>query len=59
MKTNVYEIYTKDPETGQTGWEIEIVLSTDELIKTYPNFDCIITKNDPFFSNKPKKVWLK
>lgn len=43
---NTYEIYTKDPETGKGGWDIKNVRSTDELIKRYPNFDAIITKND-------------
>jgi hypothetical protein len=45
-KVNTYEIYTCHPETGDTGWDIHHVESTDDLIKYYPNFDCIITKND-------------
>ncbi len=43
---HTYEIYTKNPETGEGGWDIKLVRSIDELIKKYPNFDCIITKND-------------
>lgn len=43
---NQYEIYTCCPETGVTGWDIKYIESTDRLIKYYPNFDCIITKND-------------
>lgn len=43
---NTYEIYTKNPETGERGWNIEFVTSTDRLIKSYPDFDCVITKND-------------
>lgn len=41
-----YEIYTNCPETGQSGWDIHLVRSTDYLIKKYPHFDCIITRND-------------
>lgn len=37
-----YEIYTKGP-AGESGWDIKLVLSTPERIKTYPGFDCIIT----------------
>ena len=55
---NLYEIYTyneeditegcyKGKKAGEvTGWNIFWVLSTDEKIKTFPLFDCIITKND-------------
>jgi len=43
---NTYEIYTKNPETGETGWDIELVKSTDKLISFFPNFDVVITKND-------------
>lgn len=41
-----YEIYTNNPETGQSGWAIHLVRSTDHLISKYPHFDCIITRND-------------
>lgn len=43
---NIYEIYTKNPETGETGWEIKFVLASPSTIKSFPNFDCIITVND-------------
>ena len=46
MENNIYEIYTKNPETNESGWDIVWVRSTDSLIKTFPNFDVIITKND-------------
>ena len=45
-QTNTYEIYTDHPITGESGWEIELVHSTDDHIRDYPNFDCIITRND-------------
>jgi len=45
-KLNTYEVYTCDPVTGATGWDIVHVRSTDRLIKSFPLFDCIITKND-------------
>jgi hypothetical protein len=45
-KINTYEIYTCHPATGEGGWDIHHVESTDDLIKYYPDFDCIITKND-------------
>lgn len=43
---NIYEIYTKDPDTGIGGWEIKWVRSTPQLIKTFPDFDVVITVND-------------
>ena len=46
MENNIYEIYTKNPETNESGWDIVWVRSTDSLIKTFPNFDVVITKND-------------
>lgn len=48
-----YEIYVKNPITGEEGWDIKTVWSTDELIKTYPDFDCIITINDC----NPTEIW--
>ena len=41
-----YEIYTCCSKTGVKGWDIKHIESTDRLIKYYPNFDCVITKND-------------
>jgi len=43
---NLYEIYTLNPITKETGWDIHWVWSTPKEIETYPNFDCIITTND-------------
>ena len=40
---HTYEIYICNPDTGESGWDIELVRSTDNLIKAFPNFDCIIT----------------
>lgn len=48
------EVYLKNPETGEDGWAIEFldIYSEDrfdsrarklEALKTYPNFDCVIT----------------
>jgi hypothetical protein len=45
-KTHVYEIYTKDPVTGETGWDIVWVRATRDTISKYPNFDVIITVDD-------------
>jgi len=41
-----FEIYTNNPATGESGWYIHLVRSTDYLIKKFPDFDCIITRND-------------
>ena len=39
----VYEIYTVDPITGTTGWDIEFIVAFDrEDAATFENFDCII-----------------
>lgn len=55
---NLYEIYIYndfDIQTGVhegkkagevSGWDTCWVLGTDEGIKTFPWFDCVITKND-------------
>ena len=54
---HTYEIYVFNPEdikdglyAGKkagtiSGWDIKLV-KTDKDIKTFPLFDCIITKND-------------
>lgn len=41
----VYEIYTINPETKEAGWDL-LFVRTNKDIKTFPNFDCIITVND-------------
>ena len=46
MTQHIYEIYTKNPDTGETGWTIKWVRATKEGIKTFPHFDCIITIDD-------------
>ncbi|MCD6337134.1 MAG: hypothetical protein J7M01_02745 [Candidatus Marinimicrobia bacterium] len=38
--------YEGSPPGEVSGWEIKWVLATDAGIKTFPFFDCIITKND-------------
>ncbi len=55
-----FEIYTSDPVTGTTGWEIENVsvkaetkAEAREQLKKYPNFDCIILFN---FEHKENEV---
>lgn len=52
IKEYNFEIYTKHPETGKTGWDIKFAsvfaASKDEakvLLKDYPHFDCIILFN--------------
>ena len=48
-KRNIYEIYTKHPETGEGGWDILFVRCHADEIESYPLFDCVITVNDlPF-----------
>lgn len=42
---NIYELYTKNPVTKETGWDIKWVRSTEEQVKSYPDFDCIISRN--------------
>ena len=46
MTIKIFEIYTKNPDTGETGWDIEFVRSTPLKVQTFPNFDCIIEAND-------------
>ena len=57
---HIYEIYTKNPATGERGWDIKFVLATEAGIKRYPDFDCIVTVDDyPSFgpaSDKPKLI---
>jgi hypothetical protein len=53
QKMKAYEIYTKNPTTGQLGWDIKFVWSTPDMIKLYPDFDCIISVNDC----QPDEVW--
>ena len=50
---NVYEIYTKNPITGEGGWDIKFVeAESREQVKSFPHFDDIITVND-YLSGAP------
>ena len=42
-----WECYTKNPETGDGGWDIVWIKSTRNLLKKFPDFDCIITSGYP------------
>ena len=42
-----WECYTKNPETGAGGFDIVWIKSTRNLLKEFPNFDCIITSGYP------------
>lgn len=64
MKTNCFEIYTKNPETNESGWDIinvEVISDTvkeaKEKIKNYPLFDCIITCNDWHHKSEAWPLW--
>lgn len=44
---NIYEIYTKNPETGESGWDIKWVMAENrQQVSMFPFFDCVITVND-------------
>tara|TARA_B100000900_G_scaffold416085_1_gene448981 strand:+ start:662 stop:883 length:222 start_codon:yes stop_codon:yes gene_type:complete len=45
-ETTIFEIYVKNEKTLEGGWDIKYVRSTEDLIKTFPFFDVIITRND-------------
>lgn len=51
---HTYEIYTLEPEKLTTGWDIKHIESTDSLVKKYPLFDCVISKNDV----RAKESWF-
>ena len=59
MENNIYEIYTKNPETNESEWDIVYVRSTDSLIKTFPNFDRIIIKLDTNENLPLPNLWFK
>ena len=46
MKITIFEIYVKNEKTLQRGWDIKYVRSTEDLIKTFPFFDVIITRDN-------------
>ncbi len=44
---NIYEIYIKNPHTGEGGWEIKWVQAeSKEQVSKFPLFDCVISVND-------------
>ncbi len=43
---NIYEIYTKNPATGEGGWKIAWVRTSVDKISSFPDFDCVISIND-------------
>lgn len=48
-----FECYTKNPETGEGGWDIVYIEGVKEKIaRHYPNFDCFITKGSPVAGNE-------
>ena len=50
---NLYEIYTVNPETGETGWDIEFVIALSQKdVATFPYFDCVIMKDGTFSTCK-------
>ena len=47
-KIQCFESYTKNPETGEGGWDIVYIEGVKEKIaRYYPNFDCFITQDTP------------
>lgn len=55
-KIECFEIYTKNPETGEAGWDIQYVEGVKEKIKEhYPHFDCFITKGYPLGGSEAVK----
>ena len=47
-KIECFECYVCNPETGESGWNIEWIRGIKEKIERYyPNFDCLITKDYP------------
>jgi len=66
---DLFEIYVYNDHTineGQyenslpgtiSGWEIKWVLATDDGIKSFPWFDCVITKNDTNISGHDPIIW--
>ena len=46
---NLYEIYTKNPVTGQGGWDIQFVVALDrDDAATFPFFDQLIMRENGF-----------
>ena len=50
---NIYEIYTKNPVTGEAGWEIKFVEAENvQQLEQFPLFDCVISVNDFIHGNE-------
>ena len=57
--THIYEIYTKNPETGEKGWDIKWVNASEDRIRSFPNFDCVITIDDfPMAGDQKLINWM-
>ncbi len=54
----LHEIYTINPETGEGGWDIKYVLSRPEHIKSFPNFDVVISRGYHGFSPETVINWI-
>jgi len=53
-----FECYTKNPDTGEGGWDIVWIEGVKEKIEQlYPNFDCFITKDYPSGGNDVVKFY--
>jgi len=50
MKITIFEIYVKNEKTLEGGWDIKWVRSTEDLIKTFPYFDVIISRGGAYES---------
>ena len=64
MREHCFEIYTLNPVTRETGWDIEhVVVVADnkkeavKKIKKYPLFDCIISYGDWWGNNAEWPIW--
>jgi len=51
---NAYEIYIRNPTTGERCWAIKLVWSNRSMINSYPHFDCVIAINDC----QPTEYWI-
>jgi len=53
----LHEVYLKNPLTGESGWDIQYVLSRKEDIQTLPNLDTVISRGYNGFSPYSITVW--
>ena len=60
INTYNFEIYTKNPRTGETGFDIAFInvyaksnKEAREILKQTPDFDCIILDNSPEWDSVP------